>query len=255
MNGKECRATRREIDESELNQPLSDQAQSHLARCAWCSRFRAERASLRQLVGSLEPVTAPGDFEMRLRARIASQQGRARPPALLRFVTSTPALAAAAVLVMLATSLVWLVQQNRNQPPLVAIPSTLQPNPATRGGQPALGANGLAATAGTTLPGAPAGTESRTGRQGREGNWSRSSSRALAGPQATDFGVSPAESYKQIEQRAGEVSLSAPLSPMVVSMQDHRGVTRRISLPEVSFGEGRLVDNRIPVSATKGRSW
>ncbi|MDX6559136.1 MAG: hypothetical protein QOF72_2185, partial [Blastocatellia bacterium] len=45
------------------------------------------------------------------------------------------------------------------------------------------------------------------------------------------------------------------LRPMVVSMQDDRGETRRISLPPVSFGAQRLVDNRIPVSATNSRSW
>ena len=81
MNGKECRATRREIDESELNQRLSEQAHSHVASCASCRGFRAERTSLRELVGSLEPVAAPGDFEMRLRARLADEkQSRARQP-------------------------------------------------------------------------------------------------------------------------------------------------------------------------------
>jgi hypothetical protein len=72
---------------------------------------------------------------------------------------------------------------------------------------------------------------------------------------ARDYGTSPAESYRQIERRAGEVSLTAPLKPMVVSMQDDRGETRRISLPPVSFGAERLVNNRIPVSATNSRSW
>ena len=43
---------------------------------------------------------------------------------------------------------------------------------------------------------------------------------------------------------------------MVVSMEDDRGATRRISLPPVSFGAQRLVDNHIPVSSTSNsRSW
>ena len=88
------RATRREIDESELNQRLTNQALSHLEVCSACRDFRAERASLRELVGSLEPVAAPGDFEMRLRARIANEQGPARQPFIFRFVTSTGARAA-----------------------------------------------------------------------------------------------------------------------------------------------------------------
>src|SRR6266545_7855416 len=120
MNGKECRATRREIDESELNQRLSNQALSHLGVCSACTEFRAERASLRELVGSLEPVAAPGDFDMRLRARIANEQGRARQPFIFRFVTSTPAIVTAALVVMLATSLVWFAQRNKSQAPAIA---------------------------------------------------------------------------------------------------------------------------------------
>jgi hypothetical protein len=91
---------------------------------------------------------------------------------------------------------------------------------------------------------------------GRAANASRGTgNRTVAGVTARDYGTSPAESYQQLEQRAGEVSLSAPLRPMVVSMQDDRGETRRISLPPVSFGAQRIVDNKIPVSATNSRSW
>lgn len=254
MNGKECRATRREIDESELNQRLSDQARSHLAVCASCSDFRAERASLRELVGSLEPVTAPGDFEMRLRARIASEQGRARQPFVFRFVTSTPAIAAAALVVMLATSLVWLAQRNKGQsPPTALVPVKEAPKVPD---QPQLASNGGSDPAQTRVPPAPVDLKPGS-RPGRGENLARgvNSKSAQAGVKATDYGVSPAESIRQGEQRAGEVSLSAPLNPMVVSMQDDRGATRKISLPPVSFGAGRLVDNRIPVSSTNGRSW
>ncbi|MGZ8843221.1 MAG: hypothetical protein ACXW18_06130 [Pyrinomonadaceae bacterium] len=260
MNGKECRATRREIDESELNQRLSDQARSHLAVCASCSDFRAERASLRELVGSLEPVAAPGDFELRLRARIASEQGRARQPLIFRFVTSTPAIAAAALVVMLAMSLVWLAQRNKSQAPLVA-------NPPAGPSVPSVPSNGASipteestlASKRTTEPVGllpVSGKEAKPGRQSRGGNSSLAINKSgLASSTSTDYGVSGAKSIRQIEQRAGEVSLSAPLNPMVVSMQDDRGATRQISLPPVSFGAGRLVDNRIPVSSTNGRSW
>ena len=121
MNAKDCRATRREIDESELNQELSEQARSHVASCAACGDFRAERISLRELVGSLEPVAAPGDFEMRLRARLASdRQARTRQPFIFRFVTGTPAIAAAAVLVIFALSLVWFTQRKTVQSPEIA---------------------------------------------------------------------------------------------------------------------------------------
>src|SRR6266436_5141769 len=124
MNGKECRATRREIDEAELNRTLSRQAHAHVAGCASCRQFRAERTSVRELVGSLEPVAAPGDFDLRLRARLASErQSRARRPFIFRLVIGTPAITAAALVVMLAVALVWLAPRNRNQAPAPAIAS------------------------------------------------------------------------------------------------------------------------------------
>jgi hypothetical protein len=260
MNGKECRATRREIDESELNQRLSNQALSHLAVCGACSEFRVERASLRELVGSLEPVAAPGDFDMRLRARIANEQGRVRQPFVFRFVTSTPAIVTAALVVMLATSLVWFVQRNKNQQaPVIsatvpAEPSATSTEAPSGSDQARLASTGTDVSPGTT---SDSGTGARTGGQDRGVNSSRETNNkaALAGSTSTDYAVSKAESIKQLEQRAGEVSLSAPIRPMVVSMQDDHGATRKISLPPVSFGAQRLVDNRIPVSSTNSRSW
>jgi hypothetical protein len=255
MNGKECRATRREIDESELNQRLSDQARSHVALCPSCRGFHAERTSLRELVGSLEPVAAPGDFDMRLRARMASErQSRTRQPFIFRLVISTPAIAVAALVVMLAMSLVWLAQRNRSQaPPTALVPIKEAPKVPD---QPQLASTGGSNAVQTEVPPAPVDLKPGS-RPGRGGNPFReiNSKSALAGVKATDYGVSPAEYIRQREQRAGEVSLSAPLKPMVVSMQDDHGATRRISLPPVSFGAQRLVDNRIPVSSTNSRSW
>lgn len=255
MNGKECRATRREIDESELNQRLSDQARSHVASCSSCRGFHAERTSLRELVGSLEPVAAPGDFDMRLRARMASErQSRARQPFIFRLVTSTPAIAVAALVVMLAMSLVWFAQRNRSQaPPTALVPIKDAPKVPD---QTQLASNGGSDIGQTGVPPAPldlnlGSRTSRGGNPARENN----NKLAQAGVKAIDYGVSPAEYIRQGEQRAGEVSLSAPLKPMIVSMQDDHGATHKISLPPVSFGAQRLVDNRIPVSSTNSRSW
>ena len=256
MNGKECRATRREIDESELNQKLSDQAQSHVAGCASCRGFRAERTSLRELVGSLEPVAAPGDFDMRLRARLASErQGRARQPFIFRLAIGAPAIAAAALVVILALAMVWLAQRNRSQTPEIAkVP--IKEEPAGR--QPAAVTVKKDETAQVTDVSAPGNVDRKSDRLSRAGSFVRAPNGRFgpADVSASDYSASRAESYQQIEQRAGEVSLSAPLKPMVVSMQDDRGATHKISLPPVSFGAQRLVDNRVPLSfSPNSRSW
>ena len=121
INPKACRIVRREIDESELNLRLSDQLQAHIASCPACRAFRDERTRLHQLVGSLEPVTAPADFDVRLRARIAAERQRPERASLFpHFLVCTPVMAAAAVIVMLAASIVWFTERNGKQSPNVA---------------------------------------------------------------------------------------------------------------------------------------
>ena len=252
MNGKECRATRREIDESELNQQLSNQARAHVELCVGCRDFRAERTSLRELVGSLEPVAAPGDFDLRLRARLARErEGHSRQPWIFSLVIGTPAITVAALVVIMAVSLVWLARRNTT-PEIARVPvkeapaGPLQPKLAGNQGDTGRVPVGIALPNDDAKPGPLSKAVPRV-NNGRP---------ASADVKAVDYGVSSAESIRQIEQRAGEVSLSAPLKPMVVSMEDDRGATRRISLPPVSFGAQRMTDNRTQASfSPNSRSW
>lgn len=243
MNSRDCRATRREIDQSELHQRLSDPALSHIQSCEACREFQGERARLRELVGSLDPVLAPGDFDMRLRARIAAEQSRAPRASLFqRFVVSTPAMAVAALLVMLAGSVVWFMQQRNQQPSVAAGSGTadvkLVETAATTGTSPVIEQK--------QNPARPAVVRNSRPPQYRATGAARRSAEYL---------TKGAESIKQGEQRAGDVSLSAPVKPLVVSLEDDRGAKRKISLPPVSFGSQRLVDNRIPASSNNSRSW
>jgi hypothetical protein len=256
MNGKECRSTRREIDESELNQQLSNQARAHVALCVACRDFRAERTSLRHLVGSLEPVTAPGDFELRLRARLARErQGHSRQPWISSLVIGTPAITVAALVVITAVSLVWLANRNANQGPEIArVPNKEVPVVPL---QPTLAVN-QEETGQVPVDVAHPNDDGKPRQVSKVVNVPRGNNGRPSSPdlKTVDYGVSPAESIRQIEQRAGEVSLSAPLKPMVVSMEDDRGATRRISLPPISFGAQRMTDNRTQASfSPNSRSW
>jgi len=182
----------------------------------------------------------------------SERQDRARP-FIFRLVTSTPAIAFAAVVVILAMSLVWLAQRNSSPAPsLVQNPSKEDPKaPQPTKVAASDGNEGLRAAAPAALVDQKPG--SRPGRGGDSARENNNKFNQVV--RATDYGVSPAASITQLEQRAGEVSLSAPLKPMVVSIQDDHGATHSISLPPVSFGAQRLVDNRVPVSATNSRSW
>lgn len=250
MNGTDCRRVRREIDESELGQRLSEQVETHLAACAACGEFRSQRLRLRELVGSLAPVTAPADFDMRLRARIVRENSaRARQPYIFRFVLSTPGIAVAALAVTLIAGLVWFKQRTPVQPSSTASTNSGQESPKPPS-VPSVGPTNVdrpsEPTVATVIPGdiAP-----------KRANGFRPAAVNRSANTANDFNSSPAESVRLTQDRAGEVSLSAPVNPMVVTVRDERGDSHKILLPPISFGSQRLTDSRIPVSMTNSRDW
>lgn len=103
-----CQACRNEIEELEPGASLSVAASAHVGACLLCDAFYHERFSLRKLVGSLEPVSVPPDFEFRLRARLAASgdNGNRRHSFWRSFVASTPAIAFAAVFALLVAGVV-----------------------------------------------------------------------------------------------------------------------------------------------------
>ena len=255
MNTHECRSVRQEIDQSELGQRLSSNSESHVVGCASCSAFRAERTRLRELVGSLQPVTAPADFDMRLRARIAREQvqGSAQP-SIFRLFMSTPAIAFAGLIVMAVGGLVWMNQRSVPTPTTTASKQPAPPNPATPSvaiTQP--GKDDQAAPPAETPKGRDASIENQLLASAPRRNSSKTPSNA-SGPQSSDFNNTRAPSFP-ISDRAGEVSLTAPVKPMVVTVYDEKGGSRKILLPAVSFGAQRLTDRTTPVSMTNTRDW
>ena len=242
MRSLECRVTRQQIDELELGERPSERATAHLSLCAGCREFRAERNELRQLVGSLEPVVAPADFEMRLRARLAREQSPSRQEPFFARLIRTPALAAAALFVMVGGTLVWVAQ--RDIEPSTTVATVQQPAPVAKTSDSATttsaSTNGFEASTSSdevveNVPNVPA-------RKNRPGSRVRSQ----------DSSVLPADSFRQSDQ----AYVNAPSKPVVFALEDERGTKRKISLPPVSFGSQSLVDNRVPVSYTgNSRIW
>lgn len=254
MNTNDCRTVRREIDTSELGQRLSEPHEMHVRACAACAQFRAERAQLRELVGSLKPVAAPADFDMRLRARIArDKDARARQPFIFRFAMTTPAIAVAALIVVTIASVVWVNQKNQTPSTQTATVNQGKDKSGSTAGPSANPNNtvnqsneGVVATRQPQNPKRP--TQS-------ERNLVKSlPASANAASQVSEFNTTAAQSIRQTRDSAGEVSLTAPSKPMVVSVQDANGATHKILLPPISFGSQRL-DNRTPVSMANRRDW
>lgn len=256
MNTNECRSVRHEIDQSELGQRLSESSESHVIGCASCAAFRAERTRLRELVGSLRPVTAPADFDMRLRARIAREQDQgSSQPSIFRLFMSTPAIAVAGLIVMVVGGLVWMNQHSVQPPATTASNQPAPPNPATPSSATTQSGakDDQAAPPAETPKGRDLSIEDQKLASVSRKNSTKSSSIA-SGPQSSDFNTSRAPSFP-MSDRAGEVSLTAPVKPMVVTVYDEKGGSRKILLPPVSFGAQRLTGKTTPVSMTNTRDW
>ena len=238
MLSKECRLARLQIDELELGQQPSERANAHLSLCAACREFRAERTELRQLVGSLEPVVAPADFEMRLRARIAREKATSEP--LFARLIRTPALAAAALFVVVGGALVWVAQRDIQPSAPVATVQQLPAKTSASNATPSV-ANDTTET-NTPSDEVAKNVSSVPVHKNRVGSRGR----------VQDYSVLPAAQIRQSDQ----AYVNAPSKPVVFALEDERGTKRKISLPPVSFGSQSLVDNRVPVSYTgNSRVW
>jgi hypothetical protein len=113
MEAINCKACRIEIEETEANESLSVRARAHAETCLPCRAFRHERQALRQLVGSLETVAAPPDFDFRLRARLAATAGEGRRRfAWPGFAPGMSAMAVAASLALLIGA--WVIFRQVN---------------------------------------------------------------------------------------------------------------------------------------------
>lgn len=245
MTNRDCRKTRRELDELALGYRPGMHAAAHLAVCSACREFQAERNALRELVGSLEPVVAPPDFDMRLRALIASEKYEERRQPFFARLVSTPALAAAALFVIVAGSVFWISRRPatpvtpaadpaiaKTKDPVTVPPPVDQPNTGTI--TPTSNEGGDVATA----------TPIKTVHRGRGSKGGTSEDNLLRGVD---------DPIRQTDSDQAYV----PNRPVEFALQDERGKTRKISLPPVSFGAQNLVgNNRTEVKYTEtSRVW
>ena len=74
MNG--CKQIKAIIDEAERPEALSYTASQHIASCTDCSQFADERVKLKALLADVGRVSAPADFDFKLKARLAEVKGR-----------------------------------------------------------------------------------------------------------------------------------------------------------------------------------
>jgi hypothetical protein len=247
-----------EIEEASGGPAQSAALREHLGACAPCEQFRRERASLRRLVGGLERVAAPADFEFRLRARMAAAEGARRAkPFRFGFV---PGVASVALAVCFVSVSAWIYLKREpapNRPDAPTLASSVAPAAAPGSGMTKDTASNVSAEnpskGGDEL--ASSSTPQRvfklrgasTFRARLDGKGIGRAERG-AGSAAT-FDSRPAPILKASSHTPGEVAslptttvaLRTAAVPLQIVLRDESGAARVVPMSSVSFGSQELV--------------
>jgi hypothetical protein len=260
-----CQRCRFEIEELETGARLSDEARAHLSACSVCRAFHDERQSLKKLIGSLEQVSAPPDFDFQLRARInAAKSAGNHRPAWRSFIASAPAIGLAATFALLVAGVLIYKQTKTapyattNQTEAIAgksvetkiegtgMNSVKTPEAAENKGQKVdgnkEGAEQVVADAGMTKP-------SRVhpvvdGKHNVRRERLRPDTAGAQSLPSNDLAVSPAPQVVPkgaVPFNAGmnqvvELPVRSASQPMRVFVNDRDGAKRRVTLAPVTFG-------------------
>lgn len=239
MKQKRCELVRRELEELMLNEEFSAAAAEHLQTCSDCREFQRQQTKLRRIVGSLGTVSAPADFDFRLRARLAAD---AQTPSFRYWSMAVKGLATAAIVLVFGIGAAVIWQRDRQQTPVVVAPR-IEPieieNPHKE-----------------ALPSVNVGPTVAVGRPSRRVERS-TVSKPKRTVTAIDFSSERASvitNTRPALDTATVFPIEASLQSVKVSLDDGRGNARTISFPTVSFGS-----QRVPVPANqfapKGGVW
>jgi hypothetical protein len=261
-----CRKVRREIEEAAQGRLLSADADAHLKSCAACETLSREQSNLQMIISSLGSVEVPGDFDFRLRARLAGEKpGVAKPFALGSFSFGIRSAAAATILVLIGAAFLFVSLRTR-------LKSSAGTEIASRP-LPSSGANPVKENDGGKVV-APAvlveTNEAQTDAvaaslgSGHEGRSKRREFRSevdsFKGSRSgtRDFSNTPAPVLRRDGQLAASYPtaafpIDASYQSLKVSVDDGRGASRTISLPTVSFGSQRALSQNASPSVSSAR--
>ena len=244
MRDKRCEPVRRELEELMLNDNSSAATAEHLRTCSDCRDFQRQQTKLRQIVGSLGTVSAPADFDFRLRARLAADS---EAPSFRFWSFTVKGLATAAVLIVFGVGAVMVWQRMDDKAPAVAVtPPPQVEQPAVR--EHVGGLAGVEQTY-TARPGV-ADSNSSVAANSAPPRRKPERSRPANTPKRTistmDFSSERAtviSNNTRPVDTATVFPIEASLQSVKVSLDDGRGNARTISFPTVSFGSQRVLTN------------
>ncbi|HEV2801483.1 MAG TPA: hypothetical protein VGW12_13340 [Pyrinomonadaceae bacterium] len=280
MNCQKCKL---EIEDRNLSRELlSDAAEAHLSTCAACRLFAKERIALRRLVGELEKVSAPADFDFRMRARMAAERSAAGAPRTAWFKLSPAALSwpLAGCLALVVSVSLYLQAQRTTDAPAATPPVAQSPVATTTANMTATNATADRVANGTQqladASTAPRGVQSVNDERPESEFASSKPVRRIERPrgastpqrggvesataqveESASLGVTgstphfAAGTTSRVEAAPIPVQLDAPEGQLKVLLRDTSGEARTISVDSVSFGSRDVVTRRPGPTYTK----
>jgi len=239
MKDKRCELVRRELEESMLNEEFSAASAEHLQTCAGCREFQRQQTKLRQIVGSLGTVSAPPDFDFRLRARLAADSNGS---SFRYWSFAVKGLATAAILVVFGVGIAVLWQR-QNSNPSVAETTRTEPQTAQ---QPQTGQRAPEQPNVTSSPApevTPAVAVNTEPKRKIERSLVIKPKRLLTAVDFSSERANVVSNARPALNTAPVFPIEASLQSLKVSLDDGRGNARTISFPGVSFGSQRVLAN------------
>jgi hypothetical protein len=244
MRKSVCKTVRREIDELERGQEPGAMTRAHLGECGSCGDFYAGRLQLQQMIGDLEAVKAPGDFDFRLRARLANERSRSASrfsPGAFGF--GLPSVALALIAIFVGVGLFIRVATDNAIQPSAGQSETRQGSESKLNVTKIVPESPQLEAASATNDIAKAVNSEQTGRVARDRKNRRGSK--TTNTLRNDF-VARSESAAVFPLEAAE--------PLRVSVDYATGGSRTISLPAVSFGSQQVVAQGASMMKTSART-
>ena len=275
MRKMNCRNVRREIEEAAPGDLLSSSVNDHLTNCVACKTLSRDQAKLQRIVSSLGTIEAPGDFDFRLRARLAGEKpGSVRPFSMFHLSFGLRSAAVATMLLLVASAFVFVSLRSHSNSPLAADASKTgpiekgtgsgQPTDVVKTSAPESTANPNGNQPGVTVAGVKS-PNSSDHSPGKRRNGPRqtelASLRDKNVPGIRDSSSTQAPVLKRYDQvvetyPTSAFPIDAAYQSLKVSVDNGRGTSRTISLPSVSFGSKQsLSQNGPPLVASARVAW
>ncbi|HSS19226.1 MAG TPA: hypothetical protein VLL54_04070 [Pyrinomonadaceae bacterium] len=255
MRSINCQNIRGEIEAAGSADYLSRAAMAHISSCPACETLSRQQNQLHSILSGLGTVEAPGDFDFKLRARLAAERSAGGSFSFLNFSFAARSAGVAMILLLAGAAILYLSLRvpTNNQ---VAANKDARP----QSGSAEVAKTSDAPTAPRQESQQPAGLSSVKTTDSHDVKRSLVATQNRPHPGSRDEAGTGATVYRASQLAVSYPSTPFPINasrqPLKVSVADGRGGSRTISLPAVSFGsEGGLTQDASPLMASARGAW